>query len=191
MPGMGLSYQPGVDTVPMQGGGMGASPSTPAESPAKVLSLRLPKNLGQSPIAARDLLMAPGAGGSPGLNAIIQQLMRSYSGGGQPSSEQPQSQSMTDIGRLAAMGGIRPDQINVGASAPIPRVFLGNEPGLNDRGAGEWNGLPQGWGPTGNFGQMPLADGSYTQGWLPNGTNTMVPSYLNADYLDRSGNSLF
>lgn len=76
MPQMGVSYQPGaMQDYPMNGQGGAASALAP-QGPAQILGLRLPRNLGQSPVAARELLTAPGAGGAPDLNAIIQALMR-------------------------------------------------------------------------------------------------------------------
>ena len=75
MPNFGNLYQPGSDDVQMSGGG--PAPGIAPQGPAKILSLRLPRNLGQSPTVARDLLTAPGAGGSPDLNALIMMLLRS------------------------------------------------------------------------------------------------------------------
>ena len=116
---IGYRFQPGqqMDTIPMGGGGPGVSP----QSPAKILSLRLPRNLGQSPVAARQLLAAPGAGGSVNLNAIIAALMRVMSPqatpGGQlmPQQAQPLTGAgMAFPGRQAALGALGPPRITVG-----------------------------------------------------------------------------
>lgn len=99
MPDLGLRYQPGAQ--PMQTMRMGGQPQggTDVQSPAKILSLRVPKGpLGPSALAPRALLTAQGSAGagSNGLNALIQALMRAYT---------PQATPQGTLGATDAAGG--------------------------------------------------------------------------------------
>lgn len=132
---LGFSYQPGqADTIPMSGS-IGGQGGTAPQSPAKILSLRLPKNLGQSPVAARQLLSSPGAGGD--LNAIIMALMRSVqppmNGMGQINQRPPQGSQDAfhaqsgQLSPLSGAGSLFPSGGGGFGQAPPPRVTIGDE----------------------------------------------------------------
>jgi hypothetical protein len=126
----GNTYQPGADmqSVPMQGQ-QPRVPGTAPQGPAKILSLRLPRNLGQNPLAARQLLTSPGAGGAPDLNAIIQALMRTLQppmGGQETGRAQngPQDYFRAQTGPLNGAGTAFPG----GGALPAPHIIPGQEP---------------------------------------------------------------
>jgi hypothetical protein len=86
-PGIGYSFQPGVDTVSMGGGGASAPNISPQQA-VKILSFRVPKApLGGNTLAPRELLQSAGAAGMPGgsLNALLSALA-------QLMQQQPQDQ---------------------------------------------------------------------------------------------------
>src|SRR5690349_747609 len=134
---LGFSYQPGqADTIHMNGGSPqgGLAP----QSPAKILSLHLPKNLGQNPVAASQLLTAPGAGGSPAMNAIIMALMRSIqpptNGMGQIDNGRapngPQDYFRASQGHLTPLPGAGTSfPTSASGPAPLPHITVsgGNE----------------------------------------------------------------
>lgn len=125
----------------------GAAQALAPQGPAKILNLRLPRNLGQSPVAARELLTAPGAGGSPDLNAIIQALMRTM---------QPPMTSQGQMAQPPSMGAPQGQQAQFhaaqgqlqsplqgaglafpgGGAPPPPRFVIGDDPNANNRGPG-------------------------------------------------------
>jgi hypothetical protein len=131
---LGFSYQPGSDVSVGPSGQQ--SPQVLPQQAAKVLSLRLPKNLGQSPIAARELLMAPGAGGSPNLNAIIAALMRSMqapeNGFGQ-AAPRPAGSATSYRDFLQQENGLNGRTPDLSGGVPVPRFQVGNTPGYTDQ----------------------------------------------------------
>ena len=202
MAGIGYSYQPGATDIRMTPGSGPQQAAIAPQGPAKILSLRLPRNLGQSPTAARGLLASPGAGGSPALNAIIAALMR---------MTQP---PMNAQGSLVPQGAAFPRsqgsspafaQGQSGA-APAPRITISDEerqsgmPGMQapwQLGDGSLLeaptrvGGPQGDAPGPNFYDSPIdipaQPGDTYGGPLP---MTDTPTMPDWGYLDRSG-SLF
>jgi hypothetical protein len=78
-PGIGYSFQPGVDTVNMEQGGRPGGQAASPQQAVKILNVRLPKSpLGGSSIAPRQLLESAGAAGMPGaaLNQLLTALAR-------------------------------------------------------------------------------------------------------------------
>lgn len=123
---LGFSFQPGAtnnipvnpQTNPQTTPGTGSLP----QGAARILSLRIPRNVGPSPIAPRQLLMSPGAQGSPDLNALIGMLLRTM---------QPPAGFQGGLGGGALQGA--------GTSFPsgtTPRIIPGQE---GQGGASDYN----------------------------------------------------
>lgn len=75
----GVSFQPGSLEDPSQRRtGTGNGSQQGVQEAIRVLSLRLPKVMGsQAPVAA-PLLTAPGSGGAPHVDSIVQQVLQRY-----------------------------------------------------------------------------------------------------------------
>lgn len=101
MPIGGTSYQP---TAPMQGAQ--ARPQLTPQEAVKMLSLRLPKNLPNSPVPS-PLLTSQGGGGVDNLTALLQALMRAARGGGGSREEVMGAQpvSAVDTGQIGGSRG--------------------------------------------------------------------------------------
>lgn len=141
---LGYSYQPGS----MQNIGVnnGSNPATSAntipQGAAKILSLRIPRNVGPSPIAPQQLLNAPGAAGAGGLNQLIAMLLRTMQppmtpqGGMAPSGAGGYLPSFTaQGGQVSPLGGAGMS-FPTGGATPPPRIIPGEEPGGAQGGSG-------------------------------------------------------
>lgn len=131
---LGFSYQPGaMQSIPTGSGQRPAVSGVQPQGPANILSLRIPRNVGPSPIAPRQLLTSPGAQGAPDLNALIGMLLRTMqppTGDSGVSGMRPE-----DLypGRAFGVGNARPLQgagvafPQTPSSMPPPRITPGEE----------------------------------------------------------------
>jgi hypothetical protein len=129
-PGIGYSFAPGSDDIPMQGGMSGGSASAPA-SAVKVLSMRVPKKAASAAIAPQALLQSPGSAGAPGGfdPMLLQLLMKAFAP--PQSNGVPNTPSMSGTPSEAPRQMGRPTIGSMGsASAPLPppRIIPGDVP---------------------------------------------------------------
>jgi hypothetical protein len=150
--GFGVSFLPNGDSKFQRPGGPQSGSQAgvaPVQDAVKVLSMRVPRVVGNSPIAPLSLLTSPGGGGMP--EGMLQRLM-ALLGQGPAAAEQP--------GQAFAQGGVgvtgAPSPFGAGAP-PMPQGMGqgmgGGRPPLASVTAGGTAAPPS--GPMGAPGGMP------------------------------------
>jgi hypothetical protein len=113
MPSYGVTFMPQGDAVYRKDGGADTAGVTPIQEAVKVLSLRVPKVLGNNPLAPLALLTAPGGGALPA--GMLEALMRQRFG---PAAEIMGQPNLTPPPAQTPQAPVTPPPASVSTSPP-------------------------------------------------------------------------